>query len=116
MATHQATAPLRIASGGNTSGLLSAHWGLNPAKVALDHAASVVIAAPAALTGAVTAEVTHNNSTWTTLQSPAGTDITIGAGKSVVLPRFAAKDLRLKSAGTEAADRDFFVTIQEDMS
>jgi hypothetical protein len=78
------------------------------------YARAITVMAPATLTGTVKPEV-YNGSTWTTLQD-AGADVTIPAGKATVLPRFTAQDLRFVSGGAEAADRDFVVSIQEDMS
>jgi hypothetical protein len=87
---------------------------VNAAKVALDHAASVTITAPAALTGTVTVEISPDGTVWSTLQT-AGADVTIVAGKSTALPPFTARDLRLKSGSAEGANRDFFVNIQEEI-
>lgn len=114
MATHAARAPQRIASGQTDSPGISNHWGANPAKVALDHATSVTIIAPAALTGVCNPQIDGGNGTFVTLQS-AGADVTLPAGKATVLPRFTAVDLRIHSAGAEGANRDFIVSIQEEI-
>lgn len=70
----------------------------------------MTIIAPAALTGTITVEVSTDNSTFGTLQSPPGTDINIAAGKSIVLDEVYVRYVRLKSSGAEGADRTFQVT------
>lgn len=116
MSRQLATAVLRIASGATAGQALSDIWGVNPAKVGMDHAVSVSVTAPAALTGVVTILIRAEASgAWTAIQSPAGADITVAAGKTVVIPAIAAKDLRLNSSLAEGADRDFIVNLQEEI-
>lgn len=50
------------------------------------------------------------DASWSTLQSPAGTDIEIAAGKAVTIKPPCALALRLKSNDDEASDRTFQVT------
>lgn len=115
---HLATAILRIANGETKSTSLGDYFGANPAKVALDNAAGITIQGPSALTAACTVQVAQ--------VSPAadadfaalaydGSDVTVAAAKNTIIPLPAARDLRIVSAGAEAADRDFYVTIQEDL-
>lgn len=115
MAAHQATAILTIANGGTTSGLLSAVWGsANAAKVALDHAVTITVQAPAVLTGTAKPEISVDGTNWVTLQS-AGADVSLPAGKATVLPPFTARDFRIVSGSAEGADRAFLVNIQEEI-
>ena len=115
MAAPQATATLRIADSETDGAKLSTFWGPNPAKVALGYSASVTVQAPDTLTGTVTVLTSADGVAFATLQQN-GTDVEIPAGKTTVLPPFTAHDMMLVSDAAEAADRDFFVTIQEDMS
>lgn len=50
------------------------------------------------------------------LQSPPGTDVVVAALKNISFRAPVCKDLRLISAGAEGAQRDFIVTIQEDIA
>lgn len=116
MSRQLATAVLQIANAGTASQALSDIWGVNPAKVGMDHAVSVSITAPAALTGVATVLVRAQElGAWTAQQSPAGADITVAAGKTVVIPAIAAKDLRINSSLAEGAARDFVVNLQEEI-
>ena len=73
---------------------------------------SITAMAPAALTNACKLEIGDSEGNFATGQHPAGTDIALAAGKAVVLPPIAASQLRVKSAGNEAAARTFRVLVQ----
>ena len=120
MSRQLATAVLSIANGQTKSTTIQNYWGsTNAGKVALDHAASISIRAPAALTGVATIQVAMTEPSvdgdFTALQSPPGTDLVIAAGKTISLPAVAVKDIRISSSLAEGAQRDFIVTIQEDI-
>jgi hypothetical protein len=77
---------------------------------------AVCLVAPATLTGTITlatiddpASDETNDANWRTVESPPGTDITIAAGKAVVLTALPFIAFRLESDGTEAGDRTFRV-------
>jgi len=89
-------------------------WGVNAAKVALDHAVNITVQAPAALTGTAKPEISVDGTNFVTLQS-AGADVTIPAGKATVLPPFTARDFRIVSGSAEGAARSFLVHIQEEI-
>lgn len=82
----------------------------NAIKV-FDDATALTIYSPAALTGVITIETepTETGSNFVTLQS-GGTDVTLAAGKSTVINKVGWRQMRLASAGTEAAARTFPVT------
>src|SRR5688500_8596473 len=120
MSRQLATAVLSIGNGLTKSTTIQDYWGSTKAgKVALDHAAAISIKAPAALTAVVTIQVAMTEPSadgdFGNLQSPPGTDLVIAAGKTITIPAVAVKDIRLISAGAEGAQRDFIVTIQEDI-
>src|SRR5262245_13066519 len=70
----------------------------------------VTIKAPAVLTGTVKVDVADSpTGTFANLQS-GGADIGIPAGKATSISPLVARALRLFSASTEAADRDFVVS------
>lgn len=95
-----------IASSGNTSNVIAVD------SVSLDSlagAAGVCIYAPAALTGTITVEVSVDGTTFVTLQS-GGADVSIGAGKAITLTEISFRHVRLKSSGSEAAQRVFSVS------
>lgn len=114
--SHLATAVLRIASGATTSQALSDIWGANPAKVGLENCRAISITSPAALTGTPTVQVSPKPAgapAWSVLRD-GGSDVTLVAGKTEVLPREAGfKDLRIVSGSAEGADRDFYVQLME---
>ena len=74
----------------------------------------IVTCLAAALTAGVTVSVlpVEGGSTWTTLQNPSNSDVTIGALKSVPFPYSGFRDLRIHSSSAEAAQRDFNLTFQ----
>lgn len=113
MSRHSAIAKLTIPSGGSNSQALSAVWGVGPTKIALGSAISVSITGPVALTGACTLQVSPDGVNWSTMQTPAGADVACAAGKTIPVEVVAGIDLRIHSAGVEAADRIFSIVIQE---
>jgi hypothetical protein len=65
-----------------------------------------------ALTGVCTVQINSErdgSGTWATLQSPPGTDVAIAAGKAIMILSVPFGALRIHSAGTELAQRDFSV-------
>jgi len=77
-------------------------------------AIALSITAPAALTNTVTLEAAdaETSPNYRTVQSPPGTDLSVGAGKSIVLLAFPWPGFRLKSSGNEGADRVFVIWAQ----
>lgn len=119
MSRQLATAVLSIPNAQTKSGSIQGYWdSTNAGKVAMQAAASITIKAPAALTAVVTVQVAMTepsaDADFVNLQQ-GGADLTIAAGKAVTITHLGAKDLRLISAGAEGAQRDFFVTLQEDI-
>lgn len=78
---------------------------------------SMVILSPVAITGIYTIEVSDPivpvTADWRTLQS-GGSDVTLAAGKALVLDTLPFRNLRLATSGTPVADEVFDVTAQED--
>lgn len=118
MSRQLATAVLSIANGQTKSTSIQDYFGANPGKVGMDHCTSITIKAPAALTAVVTAQIAETNPSvdadFVTLQQ-SGADVAVAAGKAVTITHIAAKDFRLISAGAEGAQRDFYVSLQEDI-
>lgn len=73
-----------------------------------------VIWAPATLPESVTVAVSYDGTNYATLQS-AGTDVTVGAGKAVVVLSGGFVGLRLTSASSVAADRAFVIRGTEEI-
>ncbi len=72
-------------------------------------ATGFIIAAPAALTAACTVQVSLDDGvTWNTLQSN-GSDVVVGAGKTIVITHGGWDQMRIHSAGAEGAQRNFQV-------
>lgn len=99
---------LTIALSGQKSGYLTSDdfYGFN----------AIQISAPAALTDTVSIEILKDasldetsNGSWGTLQSPSGTDVTIPAGKVLIISIAGFVAMRLSSAAPEGAARDFYV-------
>lgn len=105
---------LSIASSGTDSPALSAQLSAGQRKVLFGSSVQFVVAAPAALTGAITIQVLmeESGSSWKTLQAPDETDITVAADKALVVNAGAFRDLRIHSSASEAAQRDFKLTFQ----
>lgn len=109
---------LSIPNAGSDSPWLSSILSLGQMKAVLGSVVHMIIYTPAALTNAITVQVvpTEGDTSGKTLQTSAGTDLTLAAGKAVVVPASAFKDMRIHSAGAEAGQRDFDVVIQVDTS
>lgn len=93
---------LTIPSGASASNALSAD--------SLRNCRGLSIQAPATYTGTsvvVQSANSNSGSSWTTVQSPPGTDITVAANKTTVLVEPPFPQMRLLSDGAEAADRVF---------
>lgn len=107
MASLQRTT-LTIANGAAVSSELSGD--------SLRNARAISIQAPAALTGTVSLQSADDDlpsgTTFATVQSPPGTDITIAAGKTTVLTALPFPRVRLQSSVNEGGTRVFVVTIQ----
>lgn len=105
---------LTIALNGTDSTELTASTTRN--KIALGTIVDWVIFAPAALTGTVTVQVssldTPGASDWRALQVQSGTDVTVPAGKALIVPCAGARALRVVSSVAEGAERAFVVTGQ----
>lgn len=113
MARHTGVlATLTIANGAQVSSEYNSIAGLGSLV-------SVAVYAPAALTGAVTLQVS-----W--LESPSASDwrnatyvttaITVAAGAAVIVPAVGFRSIRLSSGSAEGAQRDFVIVGQFDMS
>ena len=83
------------------------------AVTSCDDADTIVVYAPAALTGTVTIQIepTLTGTSFVDLQS-GGTDVTIGAGNSTSITSVGFRQLRGSSNAAEGADRVFPVTKQ----
>lgn len=105
---------MSIPNGGTDTPALSSQLSAGVLKTLLGHTVQIVVNTPSALTAAVTMQVvaTEGGSTWVPIQSPAGTDIPFAANKAVIVNAGAFRDLRMHSAGAEAAQRDFDLTFQ----
>ena len=104
---------LTIASSGSDSPGLSAQLTAGQMKLIRSMTAKLEITTPSALTGTVTLQSTptEGGSSWTTVQIN-GTDVTIGASKTDIIPMGSFGDLRLHSSGSEASARDFVLNFQ----
>jgi hypothetical protein len=83
------------------------------ARSTFGNSGNISVTAPAALTGVCTVQVSpkYGSGIWSTLQL-AGADVAVAAGKTVNIPSGAFEDMRIHSAGVEAAQRDFLVVFQ----
>ena len=79
--------------------------------VPVDDAWALGMVAPSVLTGTITIQVEPSSSgtNFQTLQS-AGTDVTITAGKAIVISPFPYKQVTVASAAQEASPRTFTLT------
>lgn len=89
---------------------------------ALGAISSMIVFAPAALTGVISIQVAPIDTPGAapndlkTLQWQPGTDVAIAAGKAVNIPLTAGfRSFRIHSASAEGAQRDFPVTFQLDV-
>ncbi len=77
---------------------------------------SISITAPAALDGTVTVQTPDgigSSPTFTPLQSPPGTDITIASSKTIVITSIPMHGIRLSSSGAEDPAKVFPVFGEE---
>lgn len=77
---------------------------------------SVSITAPATLTGVVTVQVPDGigaSPTFTTLQDPPGTDITLVASRTIIITPVPAHGIRVNSGVNEGAERVFPMSGEE---
>lgn len=80
------------------------------------HILGLILIAPEALTGVVTVAISlDEGSSFQTLQE-GGADLAIGAGEAIIISPFGADEVRLESAGTEGADRDFLAQWIEELT
>lgn|SRR6266853_2664540 len=109
------TIDLTIANGGTDSNIVVGTDG----RVGFGSSHGITIWAPAALTGVITVLVSYlltPTVEFDTLQLTPGTDVTIAAGKAVVIPHPGFYALRLHSASAEGAQRVFQLVSQVDGS
>lgn len=79
----------------------------------LDDADAVLIMAPDALTGTLTVQCGPNaDGNFVVLQSPPGTDITLAAGKAIVITDVPYPKIAVISAAAEGAQRTIRVRKQ----
>lgn len=90
-----------IASGDTASGVLDL-------RSKTQRLFTFLIQSPGTLTGTVTAQVSLDGTNFVNLQS-AGSDVTIGASKGVVIIQVPACYFRFNSGSAEGADRTFQV-------
>lgn len=111
--SHPARFRLSIPNAGSDTPALSSLISKGNARSTLGNSESITVFPPAALTGAVTVQISpkYGSGQWFTLQQN-GADVAVAAGKAVVINEVAFEDLRLHSAGVEAAARDFDVVCQ----
>lgn len=105
---------LSIPNAGSDSPAIQAS-GTAGEKPVFDTAEMWFITAPAALTGAVTVQVSYKDvpagGDWVTLQVN-GADVALAVGKGVCIRAAGFRALRVHSAATELAQRDFLVAVQ----
>ena len=100
---------LTIASGNQNSGEVS--------EAQLSGVRAIILQAPGTLPETVTVQVSADGATnFVDLQSPPGTDVTIGAGKGIVIDVGGFDALRLRAGSGVAADRDFPTNFVEDIT
>lgn len=107
---------LSIPNGGTDSPALSSLLSSGAMALLVAGARRLNVLAPAALTAAVTVQGTNTvgGSDWSTMQD-RGADVAVGAGKLAACDFEGIKDIRIHSAGAEAAQRDFIVTVQVEL-
>lgn len=111
--SHTTRVTLSIPNGGTDTPALSSIWSKGMVRSTFGNDADLIVYAPAALTGAVTVQISskYGSGVWKTLNDGVA-DIAIAAGKAVQIPLGAAEDIRLHSAGAEGAQRDFDLVFQ----
>lgn len=115
--SHGARFTLSIPNAGTDSPATSAQLSKGQSRSTFGNASRITVHAPAALTGVISAQVSskYGSGVWRTLQTEAGVDIVIAAGKAVPLNLSAGiEDIRIHSASAEAAQRDFDIFFQID--
>lgn len=106
---------LTIASGDTISSTMADVYSPSGAEIGLGAGTAISLLTPATLTGALTIELKINDSAWATLQDSTLSDVVPTAGTIIVLPLgISGSDIRIVSGTAEAADRDFYLSIQED--
>lgn len=115
MSRQRITLPdLVIASGQTASNEISLTAGINT-KIALGTLVDFIIYGPATLPETVAVQISYlespTSSDWSTVYI-SGADVTVPAGKAVVVPVGAAAALRLLAGGATAATRTFRVRGQ----
>lgn len=93
------------------SGDTNSPWLAISARGSAFRSFNLLIGAPALLTGTITIQTAEDTSGTrsATLQSPAGTDVNIAAGKSVPLSILTTGAIRIHSGSAEGADRVFSI-------
>jgi hypothetical protein len=76
---------------------------------------AITIEAPDTLPETVNIETSADGSSWSTFQSPPGTDVVIGAGKSISILEVSFRYLRVTATVGVAADRAFLVSATEEI-
>lgn len=111
--SHPARFVLSIPNAGTDTPAVSTLMSKGAARSTFGNSRNISVTSPAALTGACTIQVSpkYASGIWATLQVN-GADVAIAAGKSVSVPTGAYEDIRIHSAGAEAAQRDFQVVFQ----
>lgn len=113
--SHIAQVTLSILNAGTDSPRLSDIWSKGQVRSTLGADTNLTIYAPAALTGVVTVQVAPKYGdvvgNFKPLQE-AGADITLVAGKVTNVKLASIGDIRIHSAGAEAAQRDFSLVFQ----
>lgn len=115
MPRHRMVLPdLVIASGQTASNAIDLAAGVNT-KIALGTLVDFIVYAPSTLPETVSVQISYlespTASDWSTVYV-SGADVTVPAGKAVVVPVGAAAALRLLAGGAVAADRTFRVRGQ----
>lgn len=113
---HPARVTLSIPNGGTDSNALSSLFSKGNVRSVFGNAAMITLYAPAALTAAVTVQVSSKfgSAVWRTLQE-SGVDVAVPAGKAVDVFGAGIEDIRFHSAGAEGAQRDFDVVFLIEM-
>lgn len=111
--SHTASVNLSIPNAGTDTPALGTVLSAGQLKLFFGTSDNIIIYVPAVLTGACTLQYSPVENPaagdWKTVQIN-GADVVLAAGKAVSFHGVAAKDLRIHSAGAEAAQRDFVIT------
>lgn len=113
--SHTAQRTLSIPNAGTDSPRLSDLWSKGQVRSTIGATSDLSIHAPAALTGVCTIQVAPKYAdalaNFKTLQQN-GADVALPAGKVTNINLGAFGDIRIHSAGAEAAQRDFDLVFQ----